>query len=72
MKDEFLKLIAIHHPVAVIAVTYFGILMGSPKNVWWLKGWAERILVRTTKMLEPMPALKPWLDWPASQIHVSQ
>lgn len=47
---------------------YFAVAMRNWTYAWWTRGWSERILNATVKLLEPMPELKVWLEWPTQKI----
>jgi hypothetical protein len=68
LTDEYLNLVETRNPVAVIIVAYFTVAMKKWKYAWWTRGWPERILDATAKLLEPVPELMGWLEWPAQRI----
>ncbi|KAF2712579.1 hypothetical protein K504DRAFT_373526 [Pleomassaria siparia CBS 279.74] len=68
MSDGFLTLIQDHNPVAVLAVAYFSVLMARARSAWWLRGWPERIITASMRLLEAEQRFHEWFRWPKEQI----
>jgi hypothetical protein len=63
-------MVSTQHPVAVIILAYFAVMMSESRFLWWIKGWPERIMRAAQRSIESTPHLKSWLDWPLRHIKV--
>lgn len=62
LRDRFVDLISLRHPVALVIVAHFAVLLRNVEGCWWLVGWCERIIdaVETSVGAE----YQEWLVWP--------
>jgi hypothetical protein len=65
---RFLDLIETNHPVALVILAHYAVLMAQGHRAWWLKDWPERILNTSITLLDPIPDFRKWFDWPLEQI----
>ncbi|KAF2684555.1 hypothetical protein K458DRAFT_442885 [Lentithecium fluviatile CBS 122367] len=71
LSETYLDLIAAEHPVAVIILAHFAVLMVRSRHAWYLKGWPKRIVNAAVRILDSTPELQKWLDWPRQHVHVT-
>jgi hypothetical protein len=65
--DDFMHLLAVQNPVAIVILAYYAVLLNRAHSAWWLKDWPHRILNAAMRVLAPTPELTKWLDWPWEQ-----
>lgn len=63
-------MVSAQHPVAVIILAYFAVMMSESRPPWWLKGWPERVMRAAQRLIESTPHLKTWLDWPLRHVRI--
>ncbi|KAF2259747.1 hypothetical protein CC78DRAFT_591472 [Lojkania enalia] len=68
LDDRFMELLEAHHPIALVVVAHYAVLLAQARYAWWLEGWPKRIIDASWQLLEPVPELQKWLDWPLEQI----
>ncbi|KAM3079448.1 hypothetical protein ACMFMG_005879 [Clarireedia jacksonii] len=51
--EEFVRLIAMHQPLAVVLVAYYCVVLKHAPQVWWLDGWYKRLLDATWQNAPP-------------------
>ena len=66
LPDDFVKLAQSHDPVALILLTYFAVLVKHLEAQWWLRGWAENIVLSARELLAA--EWQDLTDWPLQQV----
>ena len=69
MEDDFALQVRQHHPVAVVLLAHFAVLLQTMEHAWFMKGWAKHILGRATEILAAQTASVELLRWPTEAIN---
>ncbi|KAL2012766.1 hypothetical protein VTN00DRAFT_291 [Thermoascus crustaceus] len=62
LRDRFVDLIFLRHPVVLVIVAHFAVLLRHTGHCWWLVGWYERIIDAVGASVGP--EYQEWLVWP--------
>lgn len=59
---EYLRLLHHQHPVALIILAHYCVLIKRIERVWYLRGLGQNLLSSIHEVLPPK--WRPWLEWP--------
>jgi hypothetical protein len=62
---EYIRLLHVQHPIALIILAHYCVLLKKIETVWYLRGLGLNLLSSINKVLEPK--WRPWLEWPMEQ-----
>ena len=71
MPEAFTRLLIAHDPIAVLVLAHFAVLINECWKSWWLRGFPQRIVLATQKLLMSTPELLDYLEWPLQVINVN-
>lgn len=71
LTDEFLNMISLQKPIAVLILSHWAVLMARTRNSWWIKGWPLRIISASQRLLEDDMQFRTFLEWPLEQCTTS-
>jgi hypothetical protein len=62
----FLDMLAERHPVSLVVLAHYAVLVRMRSNTWWLERWPLAIIQHVSALLDP--ALIVHVDWPHRRI----
>jgi hypothetical protein len=62
ISQEFLDLLVLQKPRAIVLMAHFCVLMRRASNYWYVAGAAEDIMVELQRTVHPK--FLPWMEWP--------
>jgi hypothetical protein len=62
---EYIRLLHVQHPIALIILAHYCVLIKKIETVWYLRGLGQNLLSSIHEVLEPK--WRPWLEWPMEQ-----
>jgi hypothetical protein len=68
LPDQYISLLEKREPEALAIFSYFAALLSKLDSCWWLKGWSEHLILRTSRLLDSRHRL--WIRWPIEAIHM--
>lgn len=69
IREPFLDMLVQRHPISLVVLAHFAVLMHLQDVAWWLTGWGRRLLVKIEQVLGP--EFEEALAWPRSMISAS-
>ncbi|KAI1029528.1 hypothetical protein LB504_010649 [Fusarium proliferatum] len=66
LEDDFVGKVQNLIPEALILLAYFAVLVQTLQRFWYMKGWAQHMIMGIEKKLDP--AYLQWIQWPRNQI----
>ncbi|CZR64537.1 uncharacterized protein PAC_14435 [Phialocephala subalpina] len=61
----YLKLLHRQHPIALIILAHYCVLIKKIERVWYLRGLGQNLLSSIHEVISP--EWRPWLEWPIKQ-----
>jgi hypothetical protein len=62
---DYIRLLHLKHPIALIILAHYCVLIKKIETVWYLRGLGQNLLSSIHEVLEPK--WRPWLEWPMEQ-----
>ncbi|KAJ5621165.1 hypothetical protein N7510_005149 [Penicillium lagena] len=64
--DAYLELVKQRHPVALILLAHYCILLLPLEGSWYMNGYSKRLITRIYGQLDEQ--WRPWLQWPLEEV----
>jgi hypothetical protein len=69
LSQEYLDILRQRHPVALILLAHYCILLEPLESHWYMNGFRKRLMSRIYRQVDP--EWWPWLKWPMEEVGLS-
>lgn len=67
--ETFMPLIRQRHPMVLLILAQYAVMISKTKGCWWLEGWAVRLTATIEASLDAQ--WHEWVEWPADYVRGS-
>jgi hypothetical protein len=66
LKDRFVECLQHRHPVALVILAHFCVLLNDLSSLWWMQKWTQHLLSEIYNSLDQHYRI--WIRWPIEEI----
>ncbi|GKT64186.1 C6 finger domain-containing protein [Colletotrichum tofieldiae] len=70
LEEDFIVSVENRHPVALLLLAYYGVLLRRLEHYWFMAGWSRQIVTGVSRLLSPQ--YTQLLQWPMEQVGLLQ